>query len=97
LCAFPPNPRLVEVSVDGVEQEVVAIFKQVAGTAAPVTLNSELLADLGFDSLRVLEMVGDIEDRFSIAVPLNALTHIKTVGQVAAEVGRLVAQREARR
>lgn len=52
---------------------------------------SELLADLGFDSLQVLELVGELEDHFNIAVPLNALTHIRTVGQVAAEVRRLVA------
>ena len=50
---------------------------------------SELLADLGFDSLQVLELVGELEDRFNIAVPLNNLTHIKTVAQVVAEVRRL--------
>ena len=50
---------------------------------------SELLADLGFDSLQVLELVGELEDRFNIAVPLNNLTHIRTVAQVVAEVRRL--------
>lgn len=54
-------------------------------------LESELLADLGFDSLQVLELVGELEDHFNIAVPLNALTHIRTVGQIAAEVRTLVA------
>jgi acyl carrier protein len=50
---------------------------------------SELLADLGFDSLQVLELVGELEDHFDIAVPLNALTHIRTVGDIAAEIHRL--------
>jgi acyl carrier protein len=53
------------------------------------TPSSELLADLGFDSLQVLELVGELEDHFNIAVPLNALTHIRTVGDIAAEVQRL--------
>lgn len=34
--------------------------------------------------------MGELEDHFNIAVPLNALTHIRTVRQIAAEVGRLV-------
>jgi acyl carrier protein len=53
------------------------------------TPSSELLADLGFDSLQVLELVGELEDHFDIAVPLNALTHVRTVGDIAAEIHRL--------
>jgi acyl carrier protein len=33
--------------------------------------------------------VGELEDHFNIAIPLNSLTHIKTVAQIAAEVRRL--------
>jgi acyl carrier protein len=55
------------------------------------TLDSELLADLGFDSLQVLELVGELEDHFKIAVPLNDLTHIRTVAQVVDEVRTLSA------
>jgi acyl carrier protein len=53
-----------------------------------------LLADLGFDSLQVLELVGELEDHFKIAVPLNDLNHIRTVGQVIDEVRRLVHAQE---
>jgi acyl carrier protein len=59
--------------------------------AAP---GDELLADLGFDSLQVLELVGELEDHFNIAVPLNRLTHIRTVAQIAAEVRRLVEEQD---
>lgn len=52
----------------------------------------ELMADLGFDSLLVLELVGELEDHFNIAVPLNNLTHIRTVGQIVAEVRRLATE-----
>ncbi len=54
------------------------------------------MADLGFDSLQVLELVGELEDHFGIAVPLNSLRDIRTVSQVAAEVARLAAE-QARR
>ena len=54
------------------------------------------MADLGFDSLQVLELVGEMEDHFNIAVPLNSLTHIRTVAQIAAEARQIVAQQERR-
>ena len=54
------------------------------------------MADLGFDSLQVLELVGEMEDHFNIAVPLNSLTHIRTVAQIAAEAQRIVTQQEGR-
>lgn len=48
------------------------------------------MADLGFDSLLVMELVGELEDHFNIAVPLNNLTHIRTVSQIVEEIRRLV-------
>ena len=66
------------------------MLKRLSRRPIDPTPDSELLADLGFDSLQVLELVGELEDRFGIAVPLNALTHIRTVGQICAEVRRLV-------
>lgn len=53
------------------------------------------MADLGFDSLQILEFVGELEDHFNIAVPLNSLTHLRTVGQIAAEVRRLASPGDA--
>ena len=58
--------------------------------------DSELLADLGFDSLLVLELVGEIEERFAIAVPLDDLSRIRTVRQVIDEVRGLVNARGER-
>jgi acyl carrier protein len=43
----------------------------------------------------VLELVGELEDHFNIAVPLNDLTHIRTVRQIASAVRRLAGQAEA--
>jgi acyl carrier protein len=84
----------VNRSVDWFERETIDIVKRLSRRPIEPTPNSELLADLGFDSLQVLELVGELEDHFNIAVPLNALTHIRTVGQIAAEVRRLVGDEE---
>jgi acyl carrier protein len=79
---------------DRFERDTTAIIKRLSRRPVEPTPDSELMADLGFDSLLVLELVGELEDHFNIAVPLNALTHIRTVGQVAAEIRRLVNAQE---
>jgi acyl carrier protein len=71
------------------ERETLEIVKRVSRRPIDPKPDSELMADLGFDSLQVLELVGELEDHFNIAVPLNGLTHVRTVAQIAAEVARL--------
>ena len=76
-------------SAETIERDIIEILKRVSRRPIDPTGASELLADLGFDSLQVLELVGELEDHFNIAVPLNTLTHIRTVGDIAGEVYRL--------
>ena len=79
---------------DRFEQDTVDILKRISRRPIEPTAQSELLADLGFDSLQVLELVGELEDHFKIAVPLNDLNHIRTVAQIVGEVRRLVDAQE---
>lgn len=77
---------------DRFERGTIDLVKRLSRRPVDITLDSELMADLGFDSLQVLELIGELEDHFGIAVPLNTLTHIRTVGQITAEVRRLVSE-----
>jgi acyl carrier protein len=81
-------------SADRFERDTIDILKRLSRRPIEPALESQLLADLGFDSLQVLELVGELEDHFNISVPLNSLTHIRTVGQIAAEVRRLADQQD---
>ena len=94
----PPRPEpgsgRASASLDRFDHETIDILKRISRRPIEPSLDSELLADLGFDSLQVLELVGELEDHFGIAVPLNDLTHIRTVSQVAQEVRTLVEARE---
>jgi acyl carrier protein len=81
---------------DRIERDTIEILKRLSRRPVDPGPQSELLADLGFDSLQVLELVGELEDHFGIAIPLNSLTHIRTVAEIAGEVRRLVAEPEAR-
>ena len=85
----PAAPGAPRGGTDHFESETIDILKRLSRRPIDPLPSSELLADLGFDSLQVLELVGELEDHFHIAIPLNSLTHIKTVSQIAAEVRRL--------
>jgi acyl carrier protein len=90
--AVAPGRETVISSTDRFELDTIAIMKRVSRRPIEPSGDSELMADLGMDSLLILELVGELEDHFKIAVPLNSLTHIRTVGQIAAEVRRLVSE-----
>ena len=69
---------------------VLDVLKSVSRRPIEPTLASDLVADLGFDSLAILEVIAELEDRFDISIPLNDLPATRTVAQVVAQVTRLV-------
>jgi acyl carrier protein len=75
---------------------LLAVVAQVAREARPnveahVTLDSSLERDLGLDSLGVMELVADIEDRFAVTIPNDVLSDIATVEDVAKALVKLKA------
>ena len=79
----PPAPPAIH-------DAVVEILKDVSRRPIEPTLDSDLIADLGFDSLQVMETITALEDRFGISVPADRVPHARTVAQVIAQVGALV-------
>jgi acyl carrier protein len=51
--------------------------------------NDHIQNDLGLDSLGVMELVQDIEDRFNVAIPNDALSTMETVEDVAKALVKL--------
>jgi acyl carrier protein len=75
------------------EDAVIDVLKNVSRRPIEPTLASDLVADLGFDSLQVLELIAELEDRFDISIPLNDVPSTRTVAQIVAQVARLVGER----
>lgn len=73
-----------------IEDGVLDVLKQVSRRPIEPSLTSDLVADLGFDSLQILEVIAELEDRFDISMPLNDVPATRTVAQVVAQVARLV-------
>ena len=76
-----------------IEDLVFDVLKSVSRRPIAPTLESDLVTDLGFDSLQVLELIAELEDRFDISIPLNDVPATRKVAHVVAQVARLVAER----
>ncbi len=73
-----------------IETGVIEVLKNVSRRPIEPTRDSDLAADLGFDSLQILEVVAELEDRFDISIPLNDVPAARTVAQVVAQVRALI-------
>jgi acyl carrier protein len=73
-----------------IETGVIDVLKRVSREPIDPTLNSDLVTDLGFDSLQILELIAELEDRFDVSIPLNDVPATRTVAQVVAQVTALV-------
>jgi acyl carrier protein len=73
-----------------VAERVTTVLKRLSREPIDPRLESALVGDLGFDSLRLLELVAELEDAFGIYIPLNDLPEIATVGQTVDRVSALL-------
>jgi acyl carrier protein len=57
----------------------------------PVELSDQtnIVTDLGLDSVAVMDFVMEIEDRLDISVPLDRIAEIETLGDLVSTVHRL--------
>ena len=69
-----------------VRSDLIELLGQYVQTETPISESSHLVADLGIDSLGVMEIVGAIEDKFRLNIPDDALREVESVADVAAAI-----------
>jgi acyl carrier protein len=75
---------------DVIFQQVAVLLQKYAPQPVPVQEDTELVNDLGFDSLRVMEMLYDVEGTFDITYPLNDLSDLRTTKDFALQIQRII-------
>ena len=64
-----------------IEKELAAIVEEIAGlAAADVTPEKSFVDDLDIDSLSMVEIAVQAEDKFGVKIPDDELANLKTVG-----------------
>jgi len=58
----------------------------------PIELSEQtrIMDDVGLDSMKVMELVMQIEDCFDVSVPLNILPDVNTIGEFAKHLETLL-------
>ena len=69
--------------------EVTEILKQFVPQGQPINEDTDLIADLGLDSLKVMKLVETVEDRFDISIPLNILPDVRTVSDFVLQIEKI--------
>lgn len=75
---------------DNVLQEL----KQMLGSFVPQELeideDTDLVADLDLDSLKVMKILETVEDHFDISIPLNIMPDVRTVKDFVLQIQKLI-------
>jgi acyl carrier protein len=67
------------------------ILKKHVDANRTIRPNDHIQNDLGLDSLGVMELVADVEDRFAVTIPNDVLSDISTVEDIAKALVKLQA------
>jgi acyl carrier protein len=73
-------------SKESVRNALLDTFAKYAHTKVAITEQSHITGDLGVDSLAVMEIVAELEDRYDLTFPDEDLPTVRTVGDVIALV-----------
>ncbi|CAE6500909.1 MAG TPA: acyl carrier protein [Nitrosomonas nitrosa] len=79
--------------VDINQEDILRLLAQrLASFANPeleITPDTNLITQLAIDSIKLLNLIMELEDHFDISIPLNALTDVVTVRDLANLVYKL--------
>jgi acyl carrier protein len=69
--------------------DIAAIFEQVLGRPVAINDDTDIVEDLGMDSLGVMNFVMAIEDFYDLSIPLDRVAQIQTVADLIRAVEEL--------
>ena len=82
-----------EISRHIVMDEICRHLSPFQAGERPITGATVISKDLTIDSLAVMDMVMELEDRFDISIPMNTVAEIRTVDELADTILTLHAER----
>jgi len=71
-------------------QQVEALLQEHTQVQVLIQDDTDLINDLGLDSLKLMEMLEDVEDIFDITYPLNDLANLQTVKDFVLQIQKIV-------
>jgi acyl carrier protein len=79
----------MDVANRSIRDDISAIFEQVIGHPVQISDDTDIVEDLGMDSLGVMNFVMAIEDFYDISIPLDRIAQVQTVADLVSAVEEL--------
>ena len=77
-------------------ERVDAAIRESVAQALPelgdIAFDAELTSDIGLDSVQVMDLVMEIEDRLEVSVPVEVLAEVRTLDQLAQRLVAMTAE-----
>ncbi len=73
---------------------IIDILKQHVSKDLQIHEDTDLEADLSIDSLKSMEILAAVEDAFDISIPINVLSEVQTVKDLALQIDNLLKKPE---
>ena len=74
---------------DEVLQTIAAALEPFRKEGTPITTETDISQDLNLDSLAVMDLMMELEEKFDVSIPLNLLPEVRTVGDLSATIRKL--------
>ena len=69
--------------------EITRMFEPFRKYQRPITLETDMSRDLNLDSLTVMDLMMELEEKYDISIPLNLVPEIRSVADLAATIQRI--------
>jgi len=77
-------------SYNSVLKEIYEVLQPFAKEDQSLSEETELVIDLGLDSVQVMELLLQIEDRFDVSIPLNIMPDVRTIKDLVLQLIAIV-------
>ncbi|WP_246191439.1 acyl carrier protein [Aureimonas leprariae] len=69
--------------------EITSVLQSMLGRPVFLQPDTNIVADLGLDSLAIMDFCMELEDRLDISIPLHQLADVVSVGDLAGAIAQL--------
>lgn len=76
-------------SQDEIFVEISRMLEAYRKGPAPITGETDIARDLNLDSLAVMDLMMELEEKFDISIPLNLVPEIQTVDDLTATIRKI--------
>jgi acyl carrier protein len=77
-------------SEEEIRDQLFELIRPYSEPSLVLSEQTRIMDDVGLDSMKVMELVMQIEDHFDISVPLNILPDVTTIGEFAKNLETLL-------